>query len=259
MYRFISFSINTKTIFLNLLRNPLLSPKSLTTFWNSSSRTLGKLDSVNNGLQNIRPCWLKSTKYKTEIHFLLCSQHTEECLAGAPATSEEDTFKWRVPFRLPKTIHNFEVRLGPPGGDKVRHSVSKTYDWHDYDLPGLQSDHWSGPSLHRNVLVDQWTAAAWAHRGQGWNLLLQGEKIRKIRFINRMIWQLTFSGTRRWQWFPGKTELSSFLHHQWPKWWLRKKDRVRKRWVGIFLFCCQQPGLASNFPLSPSLIEQAAP
>ena len=140
-------------------------PKSLTTFWNSSSRTLGKLDSVNNGLQNIRPCWLKSTKYKTEIHFLLCSQHTEECLAGAPATSEEDTFKWRVPFRLPKTIHNFEVRLGPPGGDKVRQSVSKTYDWHDYDLPGLQSDHWSGPSLHRNVLVDQWTAAAWAHRG----------------------------------------------------------------------------------------------
>ena len=27
--------------------------------------------------------------------------------------------KWRVPFRLPKTIEHFEVRLGPPGGDKV--------------------------------------------------------------------------------------------------------------------------------------------
>ena len=53
--------------------------------------------------------WL-STKYL---------QVTEECLVGAPATAEEDNHKWRVPFRLPKTIEHFEVRLGPPGGDKV--------------------------------------------------------------------------------------------------------------------------------------------
>ena len=46
-------------------------------------------------------------------------QVTEECLVGAPATAEEDNPKWRVPFRLPKTIEHFEVRLGPPGGDKV--------------------------------------------------------------------------------------------------------------------------------------------
>ena len=34
---------------------------------------------------------------------------------------DEDTFKWRVPFRMGKNVHKFEVRLGPPGGDKVGH------------------------------------------------------------------------------------------------------------------------------------------
>ena len=44
---------------------------------------------------------------------------SEECLAGAPVTTEQSSVKWRVPFRMRKTTRNFEVRLGPPGGDKV--------------------------------------------------------------------------------------------------------------------------------------------
>ena len=204
-------------------------------------------------LQNIRFCWVLTQVWKLKIIFF-CFQHTEECLAGAPATSEEDTFKWRVPFRLPKTIHNFEVRLGPPGGDKVRSvTVNEICDW--FDLPGLQSHTRGGPSLHRNVLVDQRAAAAWAHRGQGRDLLLQGETLSPALWHTKG-WQLTIPGTRRRQRFAWKTKLSSFLHHQWPKWRLRKEDRVRKRWVCIFLFGCLQAG---HFPLSPSLIEQAAP
>ena len=40
-------------------------------------------------------------------------------MVGATQTMDEDTFKWRVPFRMGKNVHKFEVRLGPPGGDKV--------------------------------------------------------------------------------------------------------------------------------------------
>ena len=39
-------------------------------------------------------------------------------MAGAPVTTEESSVKWKVPFRM-KKMQNFEVRLGPPGGDKV--------------------------------------------------------------------------------------------------------------------------------------------
>ena len=92
--------------------------------------------------------------------------------------SEEDNFKWRVPFRLPKTIHNFEVRLGPPGGEKVRYAklaVTRDFDLTMPCFPGLQGDYGRGPALYRDVLVDQWAAAAGAHCGQGRDLLLQGE------------------------------------------------------------------------------------
>ena len=51
---------------------------------------------------------------------IYCLQAGEECLAGAPGTTEQSAVKWRVPFRMRKTAKHFEVRLGPPGGDKVR-------------------------------------------------------------------------------------------------------------------------------------------
>ena len=54
-------------------------------------------------------------------------QAAEECLAGTPGTTEQSTVKWRVPFRMRKTAKHFEVRLGPPGGDKVRNSLSCNY------------------------------------------------------------------------------------------------------------------------------------
>ncbi len=49
-------------------------------------------------------------------------------------------------------------------------------------FPGLQGDHGRGPALHRDVLVDQRAAAAGAHRGQGRDLLLQGEMERPRGF-----------------------------------------------------------------------------
>ena len=51
---------------------------------------------------------------------IYCIQAAEECLAGTAGTTEQSTVKWRVPFRMRKTAKHFEVRLGPPGGDKVR-------------------------------------------------------------------------------------------------------------------------------------------
>ena len=49
---------------------------------------------------------------------IYCLQVAEECLAGAPGTTEQSATKWRVPFRMRKEVQHFEVRLGPPGGDK---------------------------------------------------------------------------------------------------------------------------------------------
>ena len=44
----------------------------------------------------------------------------EECLAGVPAgAGEEAGSVWRVPLRINRNTRHFEVRLGPPGGDKV--------------------------------------------------------------------------------------------------------------------------------------------
>ena len=40
-------------------------------------------------------------------------------MVGVTTSMDEDTVRWKVPFRLSKKLHNFEVRLGPPGGDKV--------------------------------------------------------------------------------------------------------------------------------------------
>merc|ERR1719471_630166 len=42
----------------------------------------------------------------------------EECLAGLTATTDESELRWKVPFKTRKEQRNFEVRLGPPGGDK---------------------------------------------------------------------------------------------------------------------------------------------
>ena len=47
-------------------------------------------------------------------------QVAEECLAGVPAgAGEEAGSVWRVPLRINRNTRHFEVRLGPPGGDKV--------------------------------------------------------------------------------------------------------------------------------------------
>ena len=35
------------------------------------------------------------------------------------ATTDESELRWKVPFKTRKEQRNFEVRLGPPGGDKV--------------------------------------------------------------------------------------------------------------------------------------------
>ena len=112
-------------------------------------------------------------------------------------------------------------------------------------FPGLQGDHGRGPALYRDVLVDQWAAAAGAHRGQGRDLLLQGEIERPRGFVCFMLHFYPSLGTRWWQRLTGKTKLSSLLHHQRPEWRLWKEDRVRKRWVQseiyIYIFVVRCP------------------
>ena len=54
-------------------------------------------------------------------------QVAEECLAGVPAgAGEEAGSVWRVPLRINRNTRHFEVRLGPPGGDKVGPSDDTT-------------------------------------------------------------------------------------------------------------------------------------
>ena len=100
-------------------------------------------------------------------------QGGEECLAGAPGTTEQSTVKWRVPFRMRKSAKHFEVRLGPPGGDKVRNRRGENCAGHVISA-GIQSNHGEGSSIHQYVLVDKRLHSARANRLQGRDLLLQG-------------------------------------------------------------------------------------
>ena len=60
------------------------------------------------------------------------SKVAEECLAGVPAgAGEEAGSVWRVPLRINRNTRHFEVRLGPPGGDKVGPSDDTTTNLHE--------------------------------------------------------------------------------------------------------------------------------
>ena len=116
--------------------------------------------------------WIMSPRPSLMIY---CIQAAEECLAGTAGTTEQSAVKWRVPFRMRKTAKHFEVRLGPPGGDKVRIYSNKVIICTVRDnCAGIQGDHWEGPSLHQYVLVDQRLHPARAHSLQGRDVLLQG-------------------------------------------------------------------------------------
>ena len=116
--------------------------------------------------------WIMSPRPSLMIY---CIQAAEECLAGTAGTTEQSTVKWRVPFRMRKTAKHFEVRLGPPGGDKVR--LRRLSDVTDVILgmcAGIQGHHREGSPIHQYVLVDKRLHPARANRLQGRDLLLQG-------------------------------------------------------------------------------------
>ena len=56
---------------------------------------------------------INSNKWQKINHF----QQAQKCFE-AVQPDPGPNFKWRVPFKIRPTVHNFDVRLGPPGGDK---------------------------------------------------------------------------------------------------------------------------------------------
>ena len=98
-------------------------------------------------------------------------------------TTEQSSVKWRVPFRMRKTTRNFEVRLGPPGGDKVRGLDRRLSEKFVNVNLGLQGNYWNGPAIYQHVLVDQRLDSARAAGVQGADLLLQGTEICRYVYI----------------------------------------------------------------------------
>jgi len=78
-------------------------------------------------------------------------------------------FKWRVPFKIRSRVHNFEVRLGPPGGDKGYKAIT------GQDPPFIELCWWINNKLLPELTV---------YRGDTYYFKVQGGDSDRLGSVN---------------------------------------------------------------------------
>jgi len=96
------------------------------------------------------------------------SKEAQKCFK-APPPDPDTQFKWRVPFKIRSKIHNFEVRLGPPGGTKGYKAIT------GQDPPFIELCWWINNKLLPELTV---------YRGETYYFKVQGGDSEKLGSVN---------------------------------------------------------------------------
>jgi len=106
------------------------------------------------------------------------SKESSDCFNALPSDDSDNIVKWKVPFNLNSRVRKFEVRLGPPGGDKGYKAITGE------DPPFIGMCWWIN-----NWLLPELTV----HRGQTYYFKVQGGDNKELGSVNYHPFYITSS------------------------------------------------------------------